>query len=77
MACLQFESEPDADYTSGFRASTILSHLVGFVTPDKKGELPTTSLHLLGSNVAIGTSSFEAAATPVRVEKIHGHIAHH
>ena len=70
-----FSAEPAATATSGFWAFKTLSQLIGFLTSDKKGQQPATSLLLLGAQVSIGKFSFEAAATPERVEKIRGHIA--
>ena len=49
--------------------------LIGFVTSDKKGQKPTTSLLLLGELVAIWASPFTAGAKPERVGKIRGYIA--
>ena len=70
-----FASEPSTAETSGFWVSKRLVQLVGFITSDRKGQQPTTSLLLLGAQVAIGTSSFEADATPDRAEKIRGRIS--
>ena len=69
-------AEPSTTATSGFWAFKRLVRLIGFITSDRKDQQPTTSLLLLGAQVAIGTSSFEADSTPELAEKIRGHIAH-
>ena len=70
-----FAAEPAAAATSGFWAFKRLARMIGFITSDKKGQPPTTSLPFLGAQVALGTSSVRAAARPERIDKIRGHIA--
>ena len=70
-----YAAEPASAATGGFWPPKRLDRLIGFITPDKKGRPPTTSLLLLGAPVAIGTSSSRAAERPGRVGKIRGHIA--
>ena len=70
-----FAADHAATETSGFWDFKRLSQLISFLNSDKKDKQPTTSLLLLGGKVAIAASSFEADATPERVEKIREHIA--
>ena len=70
-----FRSEPASAETSSFWSFKRIAELVGFPTSDKQGQHPTTALHLLGDQVAIGSTSFCAAERLARVATLRGHIA--
>ena len=70
-----FKAEPATTATSGFWPFKRLARLIGFITSDKKGQRPTTSLLLLGAIVPISKSFFISAETPERVVKIRGRVA--
>lgn len=69
-------AEPSTHAPSGFWASKQHDGSIGFPTADKRGELPSKNIALLGALISIRDDSFCAAARPDRVNKICGHIAH-
>ena len=70
-----FCDEPASASTIGRWAFKRLEALIGFLAYDKKGEKPTSALPILGDHVAIGDTSFCAAARPESVAKLRGHIS--
>ena len=68
-------AEDSSIVNSGFWASKQLCRILGFLTADKTGQIPSVPLTLLGAEVLLTVSEIQAGAIQGRISKLRDHIA--